>query len=226
MSHESRYNICIDDLFDYRFISICERLVVFRKTIKSISQDIPDRQDIAQAESVSISISSSSLRTRASGPIAFFTNSNWGRGVPRQRLERVQVPALRTYLLVVLSNNWTRGLRPPVFSIKSRVLGESPAIFPRAQTAYNSQQMNWIQEIAKQSVVTCSATSICGELNNLTSSGIPPLSMIDWICWWLPDATFVIAHAHSTYRNWYKIYWITKIHYLQASLVLILHEVK
>lgn len=38
-----------------------------------------------------------------------------------------------------------------------------------------------------------------GEFNNLANNGMPPLSMIDCVCWVVPEATLVKAQALSSY---------------------------
>jgi len=63
------------------------------------------------------------------------TCSNGGWGLPRQKLERVQVAFLSIDSLAVSVSCASRGMRAPWLSTRSLHFGESPATFPRAQTA-------------------------------------------------------------------------------------------
>lgn len=81
-----------------------------------------------------------------------------------------------------------KGSNPPDFNIISLYTAQSPAIFPRAQSA-------------------CSAISLWGDLNNWTNKGIPPLSIIVWVWWEVPDAILVKAQAASSYR-WTCSYYL------------------
>lgn len=55
--------------------------------------------------------------------------------MPRQKLERVQVAFLSMEILLFSFRMASRGWRAPCWRTKSRQVGESPAIFPSAQTA-------------------------------------------------------------------------------------------
>lgn len=70
------------------------------------------------------------------------------------------------------------GFMTPELSTKSRHSDESPAIFPKAQTA-------------------CSCTSSIGLDNNSMNTGTEPHSMTIRVCCDVPDAIFVSAQAAS-----------------------------
>lgn len=72
-----------------------------------------------------------------------------------------------------------KGSTPPTLKIRSLYCVQSPAILPIAQTAYSAMSLYW-------------------ELSNLTNRYIPPLSMIDYVCYVVPLATFVSAQAASS----------------------------
>lgn len=65
------------------------------------------------------------------------TCSNGGCGLPLQKFDRVQV-AFLSIESFACSFNWDNsGTRAPWLRTRSRHLGESPATFPKAHTAYN-----------------------------------------------------------------------------------------
>lgn len=64
---------------------------------------------------------------------------------------------------------------------RSRVMGPSPAMLPRPQTA-------------------CSATFGQGEVSSATNLGTPPPFTTAFVCSVVPEATFVRAHAASNCR--------------------------
>jgi len=65
------------------------------------------------------------------------TSSNAGGGFPLQKFDKVHVAFLSIEILVC-SLNWANSeTRAPWLSTRSRHLGESPATFPKAHTAYN-----------------------------------------------------------------------------------------
>mmetsp|Transcript_97724 Transcript_97724/g.304747 ORF Transcript_97724/g.304747 Transcript_97724/m.304747 type:complete len:285 (-) Transcript_97724:2-856(-) len=110
------------------------------------------------------------------------THSKGGGGLPRQKLESVQ-QALRIMetFSEVLSTVMT-GCRPPLWSTRSRKLGESPAMLPRAQTA-------------------CSRTSSFGEPRSSTKMGRAPCSTTTRVCSAVPEAMFVRTQAASNCRS-------------------------
>mmetsp|Transcript_11512 Transcript_11512/g.36585 ORF Transcript_11512/g.36585 Transcript_11512/m.36585 type:complete len:278 (+) Transcript_11512:1553-2386(+) len=116
-------------------------------------------------------------------------NSGWG--LPRQKLERVQV-ALRSMESLEFSwSCWRSGPMAPSRRTRSRQLGESPAMFPSAQTA-------------------CSRTSSFGEVRSRQKIGTAPSWMTTRVWSDVPDAMFVSAQAASNWsagessfcRNW------------------------
>lgn len=77
-----------------------------------------------------------------------------------------------------MSNYFNNGFIMPIFKTKSRHNGESPAIFPNAQTA-------------------CSCTSSCGDSNKYINTGTASASITFLVCSDVPEAIFVNAHAAS-----------------------------
>lgn len=69
------------------------------------------------------------------------TCSNEGCGLPLQKLESVQV-AFRNIDSLACSFNWdSKGTKAPWLRTRSRHLGESPATFPKAHTAYTHRRV-------------------------------------------------------------------------------------
>mmetsp|Transcript_57276 Transcript_57276/g.161773 ORF Transcript_57276/g.161773 Transcript_57276/m.161773 type:complete len:275 (+) Transcript_57276:978-1802(+) len=118
----------------------------------------------------------------ASVPSAGDTHSKGGGGFPRQRFERVHV-AFRSIDVFSDSRNTAMiGYSPPLCSTRSRKFGESPAMFPRAQTA-------------------CSRTSSLGDPRSITKIGRAPCSTTTRVCSAVPDAMFVSTQAASNCRS-------------------------
>mmetsp|Transcript_159 Transcript_159/g.264 ORF Transcript_159/g.264 Transcript_159/m.264 type:complete len:207 (-) Transcript_159:13-633(-) len=106
------------------------------------------------------------------------TMSKSGWGLPRQKLDRVQVAFLSMLNLLPWCNCWSSGCIAPACNTRSRQGGESPAMLPNAHTA-------------------CSLTSSLGLSNNLTNMGTAPTSITTLVCSLVPLAIFVKAHAAS-----------------------------
>mmetsp|Transcript_48190 Transcript_48190/g.142460 ORF Transcript_48190/g.142460 Transcript_48190/m.142460 type:complete len:427 (+) Transcript_48190:654-1934(+) len=142
--------------------------------------------DSAQQASTSTSSSSCRISWMSSGS-AGATSSHRGGGLPRHRLETVQV-ALRSKLsfgrlpcpglscVTSGGSSWYE-------STKSRQRGESPAMLPSAHTA-------------------CSRTSWLASSSSCTKMGTAPLSMTTRVCSDVPDEMLVSAHAASKTRPW------------------------
>jgi len=77
------------------------------KSIRSLSPS--ERYDIAQAASVNTSDSDYVLRTWANIGIESLTNSNFGSGLPLQRLDSVQMPCFIVSFLFASDINFIRG---------------------------------------------------------------------------------------------------------------------
>mmetsp|Transcript_10966 Transcript_10966/g.33395 ORF Transcript_10966/g.33395 Transcript_10966/m.33395 type:complete len:265 (+) Transcript_10966:1114-1908(+) len=104
-----------------------------------------------------------------------------GGGLPRHRLDSVQV-ALRSMLRLVLSDSClSSGSSAPARMTRSRHGGESPAMFPSAHTA-------------------CSRTSWFGDVSSSTKMGTAPLLMTTSVWSVVPEAMFVSAQAASNCR--------------------------
>mgnify|MGYP003366354619 CR=1 FL=1 len=72
-----------------------------------------------------------------SGQYKAQTWSNGGCGLPLQKLDSVHV-AFLSIESFACSFNWaSNGIKAPLLRTRSRHLGESPATFPNAHTAYN-----------------------------------------------------------------------------------------
>lgn len=115
---------------------------------------------------------------------------------------------------LLLSFNWSNsGVKAPASKTKSRHFGESPAMFPNAQTACQETFLPLVTgnttvetpdrlttyRIQGQEMhsITCSRTSSLFELSSCTKMGTAPLSITTFVCSEVPDATFVRAHAAS-----------------------------
>mmetsp|Transcript_94129 Transcript_94129/g.186614 ORF Transcript_94129/g.186614 Transcript_94129/m.186614 type:complete len:270 (-) Transcript_94129:40-849(-) len=110
------------------------------------------------------------------------THSKGGGGLPRQKLESVQVELRIMETFSDVDNSMITGLRPPLCRTKSRKLGESPAMLPSAQTA-------------------CSLTSSFGDPSNSTKIGSAPISTTTRVCSAVPDAMFVKTQAASNCKS-------------------------
>lgn len=64
------------------------------------------------------------------------TWSNEGGGLPRQKFDNVHVAFLNIESFARSLNCANKGIKTPWLRTRSRHLGESPATFPNAQTAY------------------------------------------------------------------------------------------
>lgn len=102
------------------------------------------------------------------------------RTLPRHRLDSVHVAFRSIETEAWGSSNSSRGSMVLEPRTRSRHLGESPAMFPNAQTA-------------------CSRTSESGLRSSCTKMGTAPASITARVWSGVPDATFVSAHAAS---NW------------------------
>lgn len=146
------------------------------------------------------------------------TCSNEGCGLPLQKFDNVQVAFLNIESFACSLNCASNGTKAPWPRTKSRHLGESPAIFPNAQTAYNGRvkgisriRNKWIvQQISLNMEVssiimndkqieasTCSLTSSVCELKSFTNIGTAPWSITTLVFSDVPEAIFVKAHAAS-----------------------------
>ena len=67
------------------------------------------------------------------------TCSNGGGGLPLQKFDNVHVAFLNIESFACSLNCASNGIKAPWLRTRSRHLGESPATFPNAQTAYNSK---------------------------------------------------------------------------------------
>lgn len=106
--------------------------------------------------------------------------SGWGF-FPRHKLERVHV-ALRCIEILLCSFNRDRREGNILHDkTKSRHMGESPAMLPRAQTAYLEHQYaasnTTTIDSHKVRNVTCSRTSGTGLLKSSTKIGTAPASI-------------------------------------------------
>jgi len=113
--------------------------------------------------------------------MATFVKEKWGIGRPLQRLEMAQVPCFIMFLFMVLMTSSLRFTSPFCSKTKSRLCGESPAILPIAHKAY-SATMGYLL------------------FNSFTNKGMPPKSIMVWVCVVVPEATLVSAHAASSYK--------------------------
>mmetsp|Transcript_12010 Transcript_12010/g.30796 ORF Transcript_12010/g.30796 Transcript_12010/m.30796 type:complete len:258 (+) Transcript_12010:1118-1891(+) len=104
-----------------------------------------------------------------------------GCGLPRMRLDRAHT-ALRSGPIcpidAVASISLTILSLAPLASTRSRMLAQSPAMLPMAQTA-------------------CSQTSMLGEVRRLTRAGTPLLLTTASHCLLVPEAMLVRHHAAS-----------------------------
>ncbi len=140
--------------------------------------------------------------------------SKGGCGLPRQKLDSVQV-ALRSIEILESSLSWlSSGTSALLSSTRSRHFGESPAMLPSAHTACSraashtnvagttkdeGQRPSRSRTTASVWWLTCSLTSSLGEASSCTKMGTAPLSITTRVCSEVPDATFVSAQAAS---NW------------------------
>mmetsp|Transcript_5160 Transcript_5160/g.11211 ORF Transcript_5160/g.11211 Transcript_5160/m.11211 type:complete len:420 (-) Transcript_5160:345-1604(-) len=108
------------------------------------------------------------------------TSCQMGCGLPRHKLESVQVALRSIDILEVGCSCSSSGLSAPWQRTRSRHSGESPAMLPRAHTA-------------------CSRTSSLGLMSSCTKMGTAPLAMTTRVCSDVPEAMLVSAHADS---NW------------------------
>mmetsp|Transcript_11649 Transcript_11649/g.26397 ORF Transcript_11649/g.26397 Transcript_11649/m.26397 type:complete len:397 (+) Transcript_11649:621-1811(+) len=131
------------------------------------------------AQQASVSTSSSVLwMSFARAGSAGLACSKLGCGLPRQKLLSVHV-AFRSMLIFACSLSWlSSGKSAPWPRTRSRHLGLSPAMLPRAQTA-------------------CSRTSSLGLCRSCTKMGTALYSMTTRVCSLVPLAMFVRAHAAS-----------------------------
>jgi hypothetical protein len=82
-----------------------------------------------------------------------------GAGLPLQQLDNVQLAFLTNVLPgYALSSNFAIGSTAPAAITKSRIFGQSPAMFPRPQITY-------------------STISMWGELSSCTNASINPLEI-------------------------------------------------
>mmetsp|Transcript_28048 Transcript_28048/g.68170 ORF Transcript_28048/g.68170 Transcript_28048/m.68170 type:complete len:325 (-) Transcript_28048:47-1021(-) len=135
------------------------------------------RYDRPQHASVSISSSSLWIIWYSTGS-AGCTSWNAGCGLPRQKLDSVQM-AFLIRLVFDMSLKLSSSIdMAPCCSTKSRQCALSPAMLPSAQIA-------------------CSRTSGCGECSSCTNMGTAPAVITQRVSIGEPDATLVSAHAAS-----------------------------
>ena len=130
------------------------------------------------------------------------TCTNGGGGLPRQKLDNVQVALRNIDILLPSLSCSSRGCRAFLDSTRSLHWCESPAMFPRAHTACAiSQGVTRVGNLASHSAclssLTCSLTSSLGERRSCTKSGTAPLSITSRVLSEVPDATLVRAQAAS-----------------------------
>mmetsp|Transcript_97848 Transcript_97848/g.232984 ORF Transcript_97848/g.232984 Transcript_97848/m.232984 type:complete len:200 (-) Transcript_97848:192-791(-) len=115
-------------------------------------------------------------------PKAGDTHSKGGGGLPRQRLDKVQVAFRIIEVFSESRKTVITGCRPPLCRTRSRKLGESPAMFPSAQTA-------------------CSRTSSLGDWRSCTKMGNAPCSTTTRVWSALPEAMLVNTQAASNCKS-------------------------
>eukprot|EP00900_Chrysochromulina_parva_P000521 jgi/Chrpa1/1046/Chrysochromulina_OHIO_Genome00008497-RA len=131
----------------------------------------------AQQASASTSSSSDEMSCASTGS-AGATMCQAGCGLPRHRLESVQVPRRSIEILDWGFSCSSSGARAWCERTRSRVSGESPAMLPSAHTA-------------------CSRTSSFGDVRSCTRMGTAPLEITARVCSDVPAAMFVSAQAAS-----------------------------
>ena len=119
-----------------------------------------------------------------------FTILYSAKGLPLQRLERAQVPCLIMLKLVLettILHSWGQA---PQRRIRSLNEGQSPEMLPIAQMA-------------------CSTISIWLLYKICTIRFRPPLSIIDYVCYVVPEAMLVMAQVDSSCSWGYSWHFIS-----------------
>ena len=144
-----------------------------------LSFEPSQRYESAQQASASTSSSSDETSCVSTGS-AGATMCQAGCGLPRHRLESVQVPRRTIEILDWGFSCSSSGARAWCERTRSRHSGESPAMLPSAHTA-------------------SSRTSSFGDVSSCTKMGTAPWAITTCACSDVPELMFVSAHAAS---NW------------------------